>query len=256
MDRHTRRGTAKAFLRDGRAHGATTVVACVGDSITEGVGSGDWVAMLRDRIALHGSQIVNAGVAGDLSWNVLRRLDAVIQCRPDVVVLLVGTNDVAAESFSSVGRLFLQLKGIRRMPSIEWFIENVSSTLRRLRSETDARIAVLEIPILGEDLNGETNGRVNRYNEALHTIADENRVTCLPLHQRLVELLPPNHVPPPYQRTMGLVLKVQFEHHVLHRSWDELSAKNGLVLLTDHTHLGERAAGVVADLVAEFLTAT
>ena len=119
MDRNSRRGTTKAYLRDGRAPSTTTVVACVGDSITEGVGSADWVAMLRARIGSEGVQVVNAGLAGDLSANVLRRLGPVIQCDPDIITLMIGSNDVAAESFSSVGRFFLRLKGIRRAPTME-----------------------------------------------------------------------------------------------------------------------------------------
>ena len=255
MDRHSRRGTTKAFLRDGRAPSATSVVVCVGDSITEGVGSADWVEMLRERVGEQGVQAVNAGVAGDLAWNVLQRLDTVIQCDPDIVTLMVGTNDVALAPVSSMSRFTLSMKGIRQTPTLEWFTENVSAILRRLRSETHARIAVIEIPMLGEDLDSTTNERVDKYNEALHVIATEHSVKCLPLHDRLVELLLPGHVPPPYEVKIGLTVKSQLQHHVLRRNWDAVSASNGLSLLTDHTHLGERAARVVADLVADFVTA-
>jgi lysophospholipase L1-like esterase len=256
MDRHSRRGTTKAFLRDGRALGARSVVVCVGDSITEGVGSADWVAMLRERVGTQGVQVVNAGIAGDLAWNVLQRIGMVIQCDPDVVTLMVGTNDVAHEPMSSMNRFALRMKGIRHTATLEWYAENVSAILRRLRSETNAQIAVIEIPMLGEDLNSRTNERVNRYNEELHAIAAEQSVKCLPLHDRLVELLPPGHVPPPYEMKIGLTVKAQFEHHALRKSWDAVGAGNGLALLTDHTHLSEHAAQVVAGLVADFVTAS
>jgi lysophospholipase L1-like esterase len=256
MDRHSRRGTTKAFLRDGRDPGASTVLVCVGDSITEGVGSADWVAMLGEQVGAHGVQAVNAGVAGDLAWNVLRRLDTVIQCDPDIVTLMVGTNDVALEPVSFLSHLTLRMKGVRQPPNLEWFSENVSMILRRLRSETHARLAVIEIPMLGEDLDSKTNERVNTYNEALRSIAAEQAVMCLPLHDRLVELLPPGHVPPPYEVKVGLTVRAQFQHHVLRHSWDEVSASNNLTLLSDHTHLSERAARVVADLVADFVTSS
>jgi acyl-CoA thioesterase I len=230
-------------------------VVCVGDSITEGVGSADWVEMLRERVGERGVHAVNAGVAGDLAWNVLQRIDTVIQCDPDIVTLMVGTNDVALAPVSSMSRFTLRMKGIRQTPTLEWFTENVSAILRRLRSETHARIAIIEIPMLGEDLNSKTNERVDKYNEALHLIAAEQAIECLPLHDHLVELLPPGHVSPPYEVKIGLTLKSQLQHHVLRRNWDAVSASNGLALLTDHTHLGERAAQVVADLVADFVTA-
>jgi acyl-CoA thioesterase I len=256
MDRHSRRGTAKAFLRDGKAPGAKAVVVCVGDSITEGVGSADWVAMLRRRVEQQDIQVVNAGVAGDLAWNVVQRLDSIIQCAPDIVSLMIGTNDVALAPESRLNRLTLRMKGVRQPPTLEWFVENVSIILRRLRSETSARIAIVEIPMLGEDLTSKTNERVNRYNEALHTIAAEQAIDCLPLHGRLAKLLPPGHVAPPYEMKIGPTMKAQFQHHVLRHSWDEVSAGSGLSLLSDHTHLNERAAHVVADLVADFVTAS
>jgi lysophospholipase L1-like esterase len=256
MNRDSRRGTTKAFLRDGRSPSASSVVACVGDSITEGVGSADWVARLRDKVGSEGFQVVNAGVAGDLSANVLRRLDPVIQCDPDIITLMIGSNDVAAEYFSSVTRLLLRLKGIKQTPTVEWYSQNVTSILQRLRTETHARIAVIEIPMLGEDLTSEINGRVDRYNEALRWIAKEEGVRCIPLHEELVKLLPSGHVPPPYKATVGLILKVQLQYHALHRSWDDIGSRNGFVLLTDHTHLGERAAGVAAKSVADFVLAS
>ena len=253
MDRHTRRGSTTAFLRDGPAFGATSVVVCVGDSITEGGGSADWVAMLRARVG-GDVQFVNDGVSGDLSWNVLQRLDATIRCQPDVVILLIGTNDVAnADNDTRAARWIRKWKHLEQAPTLEWYSENVSAILRRLQTETSASIAVLEIPIMGEDLDGEMNQRVDRYNEALHRVAADFDVPCLPLHQRMVELLPPDHVPPPFSTSARPLINSLYQHHVRRRTWDEAAASNGLVLLTDNTHLGERAGGVIADLVADFI---
>jgi len=42
-------------------------------------------------------------------------------------------------------------------------------------------------------------------------------------------------------------------HNILHRSWDRISAANGLAVLTDHIHLNDRAAVRAADLVADFI---
>lgn len=252
MDRDSRRGTTKAFLREGRAPGATKVVLCLGDSITEGVGSADWVAKLRSQVGTQGIQFVNAGVAGDLSWNVLQRLDAVIACDPDIVTLLVGTNDVAAVS-SAFPLFLLRMKGIRQAPTLEWYVENVSHILQRLQSETRAQIAILEIPMTGEDLASAINQRIGKYNEALRDVAVERDVACLPLYERLAKLIPPDHIPLPYNAKMWPVVKAQFQRQVLRSSWDHIADRNGLVLHVDHTHLGERAAQVVAQLVAEFV---
>jgi lysophospholipase L1-like esterase len=42
---------------------------------------------------------------------------------------------------------------------------------------------------------------------------------------------------------------------VLRRSWNEVSEAHGLALLTDHLHLNDRAAAVLADLIAGWLAA-
>jgi hypothetical protein len=48
-------------------------------------------------------------------------------------------------------------------------------------------------------------------------------------------------------------MKASFKHMVLRRSWDSIAADHGLVVLTDHLHLADRAADVVADLIGTIL---
>ena len=112
-------GRRRRTYAKGEDPGARNVVVCVGDSVTEGVSSADWVAMLRERGGAQGVQVVNAGVAGDLAWNVLQRLDSVVRCDPDTVTVMVGTNDVALEPQSAMGRLTLRMKGVRLVPTLK-----------------------------------------------------------------------------------------------------------------------------------------
>ncbi len=51
------------------------------------------------------------------------------------------------------------------------------------------------------------------------------------------------------------MIRASMSHNILHRSWDRISAANGLTALTDHVHLNDRAAAVAADLVWDFITA-
>lgn len=230
------------------------MVACIGDSITAGNMSADWVGMLDDRLRGRGYRFINAGVNGDLAWNVVQRLDDVIACAPDVVVLLIGTNDVMATYNEKAAASYRRQKRLPQTAiTLEWYIENVSEVLGRLRAETDARIAVMELPILGEGREGEMARRVETYNEALRDLADAHDATVLPLHSGLVDLLPVQHDAPPYKRSMGPMGRAAASHHILRRSWDDIAARNGLAVLTDHVHLAGRGAAVVADLVTGFL---
>jgi acyl-CoA thioesterase I len=243
-----------AFLRAGRWPPTTRLVVCAGDSITRGHNSANWVDILQRRFAADGYRFVNAGIDGDPAWNVLQRIDDVIRCHPDVVTLQVGGNDVAATSGTWNEKLYWRQQHVPQAPTLGWYTECVDEILSRLRSQTSARVAVLDIPMIGEDLTSDLNRRVDSYNQALRRVAAAHVAEVLPLHDRLASLLPSPHNPPPYRGRFRPMLKASLSRTFLHRSWDQISASNGLVVLVDHVHLNDRAAVLTADLVADFIT--
>ena len=248
--------TPEAFLKQGRRPETRTLVVCLGDSITQGQVSANYVDALTQRLGPKGYQFVNAGVNGDLAFNVSKRLDAVIACRPDVVTLLVGTNDINARYDASWEQRYRKGQGLSVPPTLEFYIENIEAIVTRLQTETDARVALIEVPILGEDLSDRMNALVRDYNQALHVLAARRGLTCLPLHARLIELLPATHRPPPYAGDVTAILWATLGSMLLRRSWDEVARRNGLIALTDHIHLSDRSAAVVAELIGAFLERT
>ncbi len=215
--------------------------------------SADYVGLLRARLGQDGYAFVNAGINGNLAWNVLQRLDDIVACRPDAVTLLVGTNDVLATLGEPWEPMYRRQQHIPVTPTLAWYVESVRGIIDRLRAETGVHLAILDLPPVGEDLDSEINGRVVEYNAALREIAAEAGLRVLPLHDRLVALLPADGTPPPFEGRRGLMGSAIFRRLVLRRSWDEISEAHGLALLTDHVHLNDRAAAVVAELVAEWL---
>lgn len=239
--------TQKAFIPT-----ALTVV-CAGDSITHGRGSADYVQMLKSRVEARGVRVLNAGIGGDLAWNLLQRLDRIVAVQPDVVVVLVGTNDVNAAVHPALAAYLRRSKRLPCTPTLDWYVTCVDLILTRLQAETSARVAVLDIPMIGEDLGSAINLRVDAYNEALRQAASDHHVPCLPLHDGLSALLPPGHRPPPYRARPSVVAGAVFRHRLLRQAWDDIAARNGLAVLTDHIHLSDRGATVVANLVEQFL---
>lgn len=224
-----------AFLANGRAPGTRTLVVNAGSSTTHASLSGDYVAMLRERFDSH--EFVNAGVNGATSGSLLDRLDEIIACRPDAVAVLVGGNDV------------------RDGVPLHEFRANMDTILRRLQTETDARIAVFSLTPHGERLDSAANRALAPYNAAVKELASAHDVTYLPLHERMSALLqrrpgPRASEPPP---VLAPLLGSAVRRYVGGRSWDEIAAANGLYLLTDHIHLSDRGAAVVADLAAGWL---
>lgn len=71
-----------------------TVVA-LGDSTTDDYLS--WAQILRECVDLvrgaHTTTVVNAGVSGDTTADALRRLYGIVELKPDLVIVMLGTND-------------------------------------------------------------------------------------------------------------------------------------------------------------------
>lgn len=74
--------------------GKGALVVALGDSLTFGYGASrgkDYPSMLVQKT---GWEIVNMGVNGDTTQNVLDRLDVIIDLKPKLVLLGIGGNDV------------------------------------------------------------------------------------------------------------------------------------------------------------------
>ena len=100
------------------------VVVCVGDSLTRGNASYDYVHVLASRLEPDGYTVLNAGVNGDLAWNVLQRIDAVIRGEPAYVVLLVGTNDARACESDRAAARYERRKALPQPPDGAFFEES------------------------------------------------------------------------------------------------------------------------------------
>ena len=73
---------------------AGSTVVALGDSLTYGYGASPDTAYPTVLASLSGWTVINAGVNGDTSADVLARLDAITAQNPDLVLLGVGGNDV------------------------------------------------------------------------------------------------------------------------------------------------------------------
>lgn len=252
LSRYTRPIAPGAFARAGRAVGSSEVVVCAGDSITHGVMSANYVTILQAERIDPARTFVNAGISGDLAWNLAQRLDRVIACRPDFVTVLIGTNDAAAQLSQSWAADYVKQQRLPRPPTLEWYREQLSSIIERLLAETDAQLALLTVPPIGEDLDSSANAIVDAVNDIIRAVGAAARVPVLPLHDRLVAALPARPAPR-FDGTKRLMLRGVAARFLLRRSFDQIADRHGRALLTDDIHFSDRAARITADLLAEYL---
>ena len=215
----------------------------------------NFVNLLDQRMAEDGFQFINAGVAGDQAYNVLMRLDSVIDHQPDFVIILVGTNDVTATLSPTLARISRLTRRFPQAPSIEFYKYNMLRIINTLKEKTSAKIALISLPVLGEDLESIPNKYIKDYNALLKEIADEKQVSYLPIHELQEEYLREAQQSSGRTYESGAILSIKAlaRHYLLRQSLDKISRKHHFLLLTDGMHMNSRGAAFIADEIESFL---
>jgi len=142
---------------------------------------------------------------------------------------------------------------------LSWYEENLTTIVQRLKEETRARLALLTLAVIGEDLEHEANRKIVLYNDAVRRVARQEDIACLPLHERMVDYLREHEedradLPPRLAYRDGLHnIGNAVALHASGLSWDDVSRRNGLLVTTDCLHLNSVGAGMIADLIETWL---
>ncbi len=231
------------------------VVVCAGDSITHGTVSVNYLDMLQERL---GDEyvFVNAGINGELAWNLDQRADQIIACNPDYVTILIGTNDANASMNEKSEKRYMKDMGLPRKPDKQWYGANLEKLVNTLKAKTNARIALLSLPPIGEEPGNEAYERATEYSRVVKTVAGAKGVTYLPLHEEMTDVIENDEMEPVVfynGTTEPAMYKALARYYLLGKSFDEIAEINGFIYLTDLLHLNSRGAGVVAEMVQDFI---
>jgi lysophospholipase L1-like esterase len=229
-------------------------VVCLGASIVRGQVSTNFVNLLNQRMDKHGFHFVNAGVNGDLAYNVLMRLNTVVDKQPDFIIILVGTNDVIGALVPRMARWYRRSKKLPQLPTEQWYRDNILKIVHYLKENTRAKIALASLPVLGENLTSTFNKTIDTYNGHLKEIAAQEQIGYLPVHERQKDYLTRTQ---PTGRdfesdgrlTRGLLIR----HYLLRQSFDTISKRYGYVLVTDGIHMNSRGASFITEEIESFL---
>ncbi len=233
---------------------AGTVVVNFGDSITHGVLSADYVGNLRDEFPEY--TFINAGVNGELAWNLLQRADDVIACDPDYITILAGSNDVLATLSPMRMRSYQKKHGIPVEANISWYRENLEALVDLLKTGTEADIVLLSLPPVGEDPESLPYKRAAEYSAVVRETAEARDCAYLPLNEEMDTILKKKAKPEalPFDPDSNSALyRAVLKHYSFNRSWNDISDSNHLTLLTDNIHLNEEGAALVSGLIGEYL---
>ena len=235
-----------AFLAGPAPSENKKVLVCVGDSITHGRVSPNYVDMLAERLGPKGIVVVNAGINGELAYNVVQRLDKVIACRPDFITVLIGTNDANAVLSEANTERYVKEMGLPQNPTKLLYRKHLSEIGERLKAETSAQIALLSLPPIGEEQDNRAYKQAAEYSEVVKQVARGLGVTYLPLFEnmdRYLEQHTDRHPVSYDDRPRYVMYEGIFLHYVLGKSYNDISRRNGFLLMTDHLHLNHTGAG-------------
>ena len=231
------------------------VVVCAGDSLTHGRVSYDYVADLRRHPDLDGYAVVNGGVNSELAWNLLNRIDDIVECNPDLVTILIGTNDANTTLSENNVRRMVKKMGLKRVPNKVWFRDNLEKICLALQERTGARIALLSLPPIGETAGDAPFQVAAEYSAVVREVAKKTGVTYLPLHEKMTGWLQQHPGQPvvSYYDWLKVMRRGFLSLAMGSKTLDEISAENGFELVTDFLHLNRRGGEMIRELILDFI---
>lgn len=227
------------------------VLVCFGDSNTHGNVSYNWVNDLSSQLTDY--QVFNAGINSDLTYTLLRRIEDVITCKPDFITILIGTNDVNSTMGKVMEKRYQDLGRVSKdtSPNFEDFKKNYIEIISQLKAKTQAKIAVMSLPVMGEDLTHEANQKADKYSEFVKQLASDEQLIYLPVREKQKEFLQkkPQPLKHKFEETYKLLNYSVISYYLLGKSWDEITTKHGFQLTPDNLHQNSIAGGMIRDLV-------
>jgi lysophospholipase L1-like esterase len=248
------RGNLKYYIRREKPSCKKRVVF-LGDSITEARLSADYVAMLRKSFDSSRWEFVNGGIGGDTSYNALSRVDEVIGCKPDMVFILIGVNDVNAALLPENAEWYMWRKKLPEAPSIDNFNRDLGKTVAMLKEAGVAKIALFSLPPVGEDPLSEEFRLTAEFSGIIRQIAEENRAGYIPLNEEMSRIIEKEKPCPEieYSEWEKSIYRAAFYRYLFGRSYDYIGKRNGFIFHGDYLHINERGASLIAEMACAYL---
>ncbi len=190
-------------------------IVCIGDSITGWADLSKYMKfsnvlelMIGTRIGFDAVSVLNKGIGGDTTQGVKERFDAdVLQHKPDVVIILIGGNDVARsfppeQTRDNLNVIFSALKNakIRTLAMLYHVLPNPNNPATAWDTLDDNNqlitdvanqynVEVLDMSVkMNEALNNYSNAELVNSNDGVHLNPGGELVFAKSIYIKLVEL--------------------------------------------------------------------
>ena len=231
------------------------VIVFAGNSITHGRIGENYVTMISEGLKDEQYDFVNAGINSELAWNLLQRIDEIIECKPEIVTILIGTNDANAMTSEKEGKSYVKRMNLPKMPDQEWYQESLLKIIRTLQERTQAKIGLISIPPIGEDPNHLAFRISSDYVTIIKEVASSTGVKYIPFHEKMREYLERHPGNPAYHIKWEKIemFIACFKRYILRKDWDSIGESRGFQAHIDYLHLNTKSALMLTNLIEEFI---
>ena len=235
---------AKSVKNMGSKKTKIPLLACVGDSLTHGRASANFVQFVETSFNKGKNkklEVVNAGRNSICTLPLLKlMIPEVIECHPEYVCILIGTNDIKGVYNAEWGDKSVDLWNLPDELSFDTYEINLGKILDEFLHKTKANIGVCTLPPMGENLKCKANDFVEKANliikKVVKTHERSKRVTIIDISQKLkseittkkIDLFS-SHSVDDFQSAMKSmsILRVIFRF-----SWNKLGSRVGNIVST------------------------
>ncbi|GBF50767.1 hypothetical protein LPTSP4_22940 [Leptospira ryugenii] len=221
----------------------------LGDSITHGRVSYDYVQSLAGRFDPNQYSLINEGINSRLSQQIWELTDAVVKLSPDLIFIMIGTNDAKASLNKEEYDRYRSLWNLKEPANLESYTNHLDAICKKLKEETKARIVLVSIPLLGEDSASIPYKVASQYALAVKSIALKHNVGYIPFFETLEikweEKFSKEKKGRAYETNVWPMYWTILKYYSTTYDWNQLSDANGYFFLTDGIHLNERSGQIL-----------
>ncbi len=273
----------KRDQKKGKRDDDERVLVCLGDSLTHGACSANWVddvaSSLTKQLQNKGKttirvDVVNAGQNSICTHTVLHeKVNHVVACQPDYIFIMIGSNDAMAIYRDDWAKERMDTWNLAERPNKDVLIRNLTDIVKALVAQTTAVIAISTLPPFGESFDSGSNKVIKSINCRIKTLEhlfsgeiknnsrETKRVSVIDVNSALWDEINSQRsrnntkathsidMVLPYAVIMGLL------HCVLGFSWNVLTRLlTGNIVLSESLHLNEDGGSVVRHEVVQWMT--
>jgi lysophospholipase L1-like esterase len=231
------------------------IVVFMGDSITHGAVSYDYVRALSLDPDLQNYIFVNEGINSQLVYNLSKKINRVINIKPHYIYILIGTNDLRANLSDEEFKRFDALWKLPVKPTEAWFEDNYKKLIDILKEKTAAHITLISIPPLGENLDSLPFKKAIEYSQLIKNIARLKKVGYIGFNEVLTDQIVTRGKKDisAYKLDKWYMYMAILSKYMFLNDWDNISDDRGLLFLTDNLHLNGWGGKILVSKIKENL---